>query len=235
MAATGAGPQKARGEGSGGRAEKRWQEWLHARARLMPGLLIESPSWVRQAFEHDWAPMQALARQVKRLPPALAGFLLGYSSGFVAIATGESRYVPGPVSLRGREVHNVAFVSVADLARDNEQPLHVIGHLVDHHLGCGGRPQGRWLSEGGGVTPAWQKAGERLSGLFALGYGVDEVARSGVRDYFARSLALYCRDRRRLNVADPQIEKWLRNTLWNETFWQEQGLEFRGPGMEAYP
>lgn len=220
MAVTGAGQQTTGGPGSGGRAKKQWQDWLHARARLMPGLLIQSPSWVRHAFEHDWAPMQALARQVKRLPAALADFLLDYSSGFVAISTAESRYVPGPVPLWGREVQNVAFVSVADLAGDNERPLHVIGHLVDHHLGCGGRLQGRWLSEGGGVTPAWQQAGERLPGLFALGYGVDEVARSGVRDYFARSLALYCRDRQRLNVADPQIEKWLRSTLWNKAFWQ---------------
>ncbi len=186
----------------------------------MPGLLMRSPSWVRDLFDHAWAPMQALARQVKRLPAALADFLLSYSGGFVAISTGESRYVPGPVQLRYREVQNVAFISVADLARDNELPLHVIGHLIDHYLGCGGELQGRWLSEGGGVTAAWQEAGERLPRLFALGYGVDEIARSGVRDYFAQSLAIYCRDRQRLNVADPQIEKWLRSTLWNKTFWQ---------------
>jgi hypothetical protein len=95
----------------------------------------------------------------------------------------------------------------------------VLGHLIDHYLGCGGAADGHWLSEGGGVTPAWQAAGARLPALFALGYGLDEVAQSNARDYFAQSLALYCRDRQRLNVADPQIDKWFRNTLWNDAFW----------------
>lgn len=187
----------------------------------MPGLLLRSPSWVGDLFEHAWAPMQALGRQVRLLPPALADYLLRCSGGFAIISVGESHYVPGPVEFRGRQMQNVAFVSVTDLAGDNERPLHVIGHLADHYLGCGGELNGRWLSEGGGVTLVWQRAGERLSRLFALAYGVDEIARSDLRDYFAQSLALYCRDRRRLNVADPQIEKWLRSTLWNETFWQE--------------
>ncbi len=117
-------------------------------------------------------------------------------------------------------MHNVAFVSVEDLARDNDRPLHVIGHLIDHHLGCGDDPDGLWLTGGGGVTPGWQQAGNRLAGLYPLGYGVDEVARSSVRDYFAQSLAIYCRDRQRLDVADPQICRWLRNTLFDERFGQ---------------
>jgi hypothetical protein len=110
-------------------------------------------------------------------------------------------------------VENVAYVSVKDLARGNEQPLHVVGHLIDHYLGCDGDLEGSWLSGGGGVTPSWQQAGERLMRLFSLGYGIDEVARSSVRDYFAQSLAIYCQDRQRLNVADPQICKWFRSTL----------------------
>ena len=69
--------------------------------------------------------------------------------------------------------------------------------------------------------PAWKEAGARLPGLFALGYGVDEVAQSSIREYFAQSLAFYCQDRRRLNVADPQIHKWFRSTLWDEAFWDQ--------------
>jgi len=131
-----------------------------------------------------------------------------------------SSYQPGPATLRGQAVENVAFVSVQDLSLNNERPLHVIGHLIDHHLGCGGDAQGPWLSEGGGGIPLWQEAGARLGSLFALGYGIDEVARSNVRDYLAQSLALYCRDRQRLSVADPQVTKWLRSTLWNDAFWR---------------
>jgi hypothetical protein len=197
----------------------RLQEWLHARARLAPDLLARSPGWVRGVFDHAWAPMQALARQIEPLPAGLWDFLLSCPGGFALIVPGESRYAPGPAAIRDRTVHNVAYLSAADLARDNERPLHVLGHLIDHHLGCGGEPDGPWLSDGAGVTQRWGEAGARLPRLFALGYGVDEIAGANVRDYFAQSLALYCRDRQRLNVADPQIDKWFRSTLWNETFW----------------
>jgi hypothetical protein len=70
------------------------------------------------------------------------------------------------------------------------------------------------------MTPTLRQAGERLPRLFALGYGVDEVAQADVRDYFAQSLAIYCQDRKRLNVADPQIVKWFRSTLWSDGFWR---------------
>ena len=192
----------------------------------MPDLLSQSPPWVRAVFDHSWAPMEAMARQVACLPPALLDHLLTYDRGFVAICTGDSRYSPGPMTLRHQRVENVAFVAVGDLANDNERPLHVIGHLVDHHLGCGGASNGRWLSEGGGTVPHWQQAGERLPRLFALGYGADSIAQSNPRDYFAQSLALYCRDQQRLNVADPQICKWFRSTLWHQGFWQ-----FDNPGQ----
>jgi hypothetical protein len=197
--------------------------WLRARARLMPNLLPQSPPWVRSVFDHAWAQMEALARQARLLPAALWDALLDLPTGFVAIGNSESAYHPGPTTLAGREVQNLAFVSVEDLALDNERPLHVIGHLIDHHLGCGGAPEGAWLSEGGGIRPRWQAAGERLPGLFQLGYAVDEVAAAGGRDYFAQSLALYCRERRRLNVADPQIDKWLRSNLWHAGFWRVTG------------
>jgi hypothetical protein len=61
-----------------------------------------------------------------------------------------------------------------------------------------------------------------------LGYGVDEVAQSHPRDYFAQSLALYCRDRGRLNVADPQIYRWFRSTLWNKAFWPQENVKQEG-------
>lgn len=70
------------------------------------------------------------------------------------------------------------------------------------------------------MVPRWREAGRRLEHLFALGYAVDSVAQASVRDYFAQSLALYCRDRQRLNIADPQIDKWFRSTLWDEAFWR---------------
>lgn len=196
------------------------QDWLQARARLMPNLLPQSPPWVHSIFQHSWAPMKSLAEMVRPLPDELWAFLLSCEGGVAAVCPGESRYVPGPVTVGRLQAQNVAFLSVQDLALDNEQPLHILGHLIDHYLGCGGEAGGPWLSEGGGLFPAWQEAGQRLPDLFALGYAVEEAAASNVRDYFARSLAWYCRDRAQLNVADPQIDKWFRSTLWDESFWR---------------
>ncbi len=200
--------------------EHRLHTWLLARAKQKPGLLVQAPPWVRAAFDHTWAPMAALAQQARCLPSEVWDYLLACAGGFVAISVGESRYVPGWTNLQQRPVRNLAFISIEDLAANKEDPLHVLGHLLDHYLGCGGEPEGRWLSDGEGMHPGWQEAGARLARLFALGYGVDDVARSNVRDYFAQSLALYCRDRRRLNVADPLVCKWFRSTLWHKAFWQ---------------
>ena len=198
----------------------------------MPNLLAQSPAWVRGTFDHSWAPVQALAQQLHYLPPQVWPRLLHWESGHVAVCAGASHYAPGPAVIRHQHVTNVAFVSVEDLALGNERPVHVLGHLLDHHLGCGGDVNGPWLSDGGGTSARWREAGQHLADLFVLGYGVDAVAQSNVRDYFAQSLALYGHDRQRLNVADPQIYKWLRGTLWNETFWnmdqvQEEGSEHR--------
>ena len=205
----------------GSNPESPARTWLHARARLMPNLLSQSPPWVRSVFGHSWAPMRTLMERLDCLPSHVWRQLLEWDTGYVAICNAETHYCPGPASIRQLHVANVAFVSIEDLALANEQPLHVLGHLIDHHLGCAGRENGPWLSEGGGISPSWQQAGRRLPDLFALGYAVDPVAQSGVRDYFAQSLALFCLDRQRLNVADPQIEKWLRTTIWNEAVWKD--------------
>ncbi len=201
--------------------------WLRSRARVLPRVLLQSPPWVRGVFDHAWAPLETLAREIRFLPTWLWEHLLSFEGGFAAICSGESRYVPGPAALRGSRVRNVAYVSVADLAQANERTLHVLGHLVDHHLGCGGDYEGAWLSGGGGTTAVWQEVGARLPRIFALGYGVDEVARSNPRDYFAQSLALYCRDRQALEVADPQITRWFRATLWADAFWRAVHREAR--------
>ena len=193
--------------------------WVHARVRSAPRLLTQAPRSVRAVFDHGWAPVEALSTQACLLPARLWDHMLSYTGGFAVICLGESCYLPGPATVRGQTVYNVAFVSVEDLAHGNDRPLHVIGHLIDHYLGCGGDPDGLWLTGGGGVTPAWQQAGNRLAGLYPLGYGIDDIARSDTRGYFAQSLAIYCRDRQRLNVADPQICRWLRDTLFDERFW----------------
>lgn len=194
--------------------------WLRARARLLPGSLDEVSGWAREVYEHEWAPVQMLSRWLSCLPARLWDALLQWESGYALLWAGESTYEPGEIEFRGRLHYGVARLSLADCAgRAPNRVLHVIGHLVDHHLGCGGEAEGAWLSEGGGVTAAWREAGQQVPRLFALGYGYDEVAQSGLRDYFAQSLVAYCRERQALNVADPQIARWFRATLWSSRFW----------------
>ncbi len=196
-------------------------DWLRARARLMPGALDAITGPARGEYAHEWAPVQVLGRLVACLPSGLWDALLRWESGYAVMIAGDSRYEPGQFDFRGRSLRGVALVSLVDLAGEAPgRALHVMAHLVDHHLGCGGEAEGAWLSEGGGMVPAWREAGQRLAPLFALGYGLDETARSGIRDYFAQSLAAYCRERRALSVADPQIAKWFRTTLWSPRFWE---------------
>ena len=195
--------------------------WLRERVRLVPGSMGRAAPEARRTFGSVWAPVARYGEAVRRLPDELWAFLLGGEGGYVAIRAGDSHYRPGPAQLRGRDVSNVAYVSIDELAQGGLGPLQVLGHLIDHHLGCAGQPAGRWLSDGGGLTPGWCAAAERLPGLFALGYGIDPVARSSQRGYFARSLAWFCRDRQALNVSDPQMERWLRNTIWSPAFWRQ--------------
>jgi hypothetical protein len=98
------------------------QDWLLARARLGRRLLIEAPPWVRGRFDHAWAPMMALAGQIRALPAALWDWLLLWPGGYAVVCTGESRYVPGINQVGPERLENVAFVSVEDLATENEQP-----------------------------------------------------------------------------------------------------------------
>ena len=201
--------------------------WVRARARLAPGVLVGSRPWIRRRFDHAWAPMQALAGMVACLPNGLWGFLLWCEGGYAVITKAQSGYRPGPAVIGDKTVENIAYLSIEDLAGPSDRPLHVFGHLIDHYLGCAGAPTGPWLTGGGGLTADWQEASARLPRLFSLGYGVAEDEGVDERDYFARSLAIYCLDRGRLNVMDPQIEKWFRSVLWNESLWRRT-LDFMG-------
>jgi hypothetical protein len=196
--------------------------WLRARLRIAPNLLSRAAPATRRRFAHAWAPTVVVQRQVRVFPAALQDYLARCPTGWLVVAPRSSGYAPGPQPLRGTTLHHVAYLSVDDLAAGNEAPLHAIAHLIDHHLGCGGAEEGPWFSEGGGPTPGWQEAGARISGLFALGYAVDPVAAASLRDYFAQSLAVYCLDRQRLNVADPKIYRLLKSTLLSDAFWRGQ-------------
>ena len=202
-------------------AKDSWLKALvQAKVSLAPRALESSPPTVRRSFESDWAPVNALARRLRCFPVGLLRFLAEHDAGHIVLAARDFHYVEGEQTVRGRSLCNVAYVCVGDLTDESERPWHVVAHLLDHLMGCGGQPGGTWLSDGSGLTPRWREVGQRIHKLFPLGYGIDEAAQPNARDYFAQSVAWVCYDRQRPNVADPPMEKLLRTTSMNDAFWR---------------
>jgi len=195
-----------------------FQQLKLTKIHLSPRLLENCSRHIAEQFDSLWAPAEKLARHLHRLPTSLVRFLTRTPRGHMVITPGAPNYEPGVQLLRGRELEAVAFVSLTDLVEDPLHTLHVVGHLLDHLLGCRGAPTGRWLSDGHGVNPSWAEIGQQIPALYELGYAVDNIAMAGPRQYFARSVAWYIYDRCQLNVADPQIERLLRQTVFDEAF-----------------
>jgi len=187
---------------------------------VAPRALDLSAPEAQQRFAHVWAPLEELSSRLDRLPTGLIRFWLQQPTGHVVITHVASSYEPGEHPLKEQALRNVAYVGLSDLAQGSLEALVPVARLLDHLLGNGGTEAGPWLSERGGTSPALQKVGARVAGLFPLEHGFDVRARTDARAYFARSLALYCYDRRALNVADPLLERLLRTTLCAEAFWR---------------
>ena len=190
------------------------------RMHVAPRALELSPAAAQRRFMAVWAPLEELLSRLGLLPLGLVRFWLQQPGGHVVITHLPPSYEPGTRLLKRHALHNVARVSVSDLARDSLDALVPVGHLLDHLLGCAGAEDGKWLSEAGGLNPALSRVGTRVAELFELGYGFDKAARDDVRAYWARSLALYLHDRGALNAADPLVEKLLRTTVLSSAFWR---------------
>lgn len=166
------------------------------------------------------ALLKALLRQLTPLPTALLRWWAAHPRGHVVI-TGQGRgYVPGPQTAGAYTLDGVAWVSAEAVLSKDAGPLEAVAHLLDHLLGCHGEEGGPWLSEGGGISPAWREVGARLHDLFALGYGPTPETQTDPRAYFAWGFALSLRDSRSLNVMDPRLQRFLHATLLSERFWR---------------
>jgi hypothetical protein len=190
------------------------------RIHLAPCALELSPQEAQRRFAAVWAPLQELALRLRPMPPGLVRFWLERPSGHIVITHSSSRYPPGRQLLKRHALDNVAFVSVADLAREGLDALVPVGHLLDHLLGNGGDAGGPWLSEGGGFTDRLRTVGGRVAELFPLGHAIDAAANASPRAYWARSVAQYLHNRNSLNLADPLVERLLRTTVFAGAFWR---------------
>lgn len=189
------------------------------RMHVAPRTLDLSPLHLRERFGNIWAPLEELTRRLRPLPAGLVRYWLAQRGGHVIIVHHPSRYEAGDQPFGSQSLHNVAYVSLSDLASDSIEALVVVGNLLDHLLGSGGE-EGPWLSSGGGTNSPLREVGARIAEYFPLGHGFDEMARTDPNAYFARSLAQYLHDRRSLNAADPLVEKLLRQTLLSDAFWR---------------
>jgi hypothetical protein len=131
-----------------------------------------------------------------------------------------SRYDVGERRLGSRTLVNAGYVSASDLKDDSPRVRMPFIRLLDHLLGCHGQAGSPWLSDGGGITPAWQEVGRRIQENFSLGYATDPDARVNPQEYFSHSVASYLQDRRGLLVADPPMGRLLRTTLLDDAFWK---------------
>lgn len=215
---------------AGGMLERLKMERFH----VAPRAVELSSAAAQRRYPQLWAPLEDLVSWLRPLPDGLLRFWLKQPGGHVVVTHLTSHYQPGEGRLKNTTLRNVAYVSASDLAADPIEALAPLGSLLDHLLGSAGSAGGVWLSAGGGVHDALRELGLRVVDLFPLGYGFDQAACADIRSYFARSFALYLQDRRRLNVADPLLERVFR-TLLSDAFWRAKRMKPLVGGEECTP
>lgn len=178
------------------------------------------PSSAR-ATQSTWSLALAFASRLSIFPVALLQWWLGQPTGHAVIGGGNSFYQAGACTIKRRVLVNVVWIAPADLQGDRGRIYAALASLFDHLLGSGGAETGEWLSEGGGIDPAWQRVGQRILETFRLGYAPPAQA-STPRAYFAWAMALYCTDRQALTTADPLIARLLYTTLMDQSYWERR-------------
>lgn len=193
---------------------------LHSRVHGLPGApkrtLADAP------FTTTWGGGIYLISLLGGLPASLLGWWAAQVAGHILLTDGDVGYVPGDLAVGDLTVRSVSRVPLDLLAQDPLAALALALQPLDHLLGCGGDEAGRWLSHGGGITPAWQEIGRQIHQLFGLGYGMTPAAQTDPRAYLAQGIVAILHQGRRLNTADPKLDRLLRGSLLNEGFCRNQ-------------
>lgn len=135
------------------------------RLHVAPRTLDLSPVHLRERFPNIWAPLEELARRLRPLPAGLMRYWLAQRGGHAIIVHHPSRYEVGEQPFGSQSLHNVAFVSLSDLASDSIEALVVVGNLLDHLLGSGGR-RARGSPVGEAPTRLCTRLGRALPSTF---------------------------------------------------------------------
>lgn len=179
----------------------------------------DAGSRAQARFSSGWSAAIALARLLGGLPETPLRWWAAQPNGHLLLTAADDSYATSLLT-EGKELSAVAALPIGWLAEERERALAWALRPLDHLLGCGGAAGGPWLSDGGGVTLRWQRVGEQIAHLFPLGYGPSAASRQDPHIYLAAGLAAAMTDRRRLNVADPKLERLLVSSLLSLPFWR---------------
>lgn len=192
---------------------------LRQKIHVVPGALAQSSGDIRQELDSGWNGSTQLVQDLAGLPDAALTWWAAQPRGHILLTAHSDAYEPARLKSDQRHLEGVAQISLSTLVRDPHQAACLALHPLDHLLGCGGAPQGAWLSDGGGINPRWRTVGEQVVKLFDLGYGLSPRARQDPHFYLAEGLVLAMQEKRRLNTADPKLQRLLKASLLNDGFW----------------
>ncbi len=155
------------------------------------------------------------------LPKALVSVWAAKKRGVLIIdAEQMSRFENGPFYWRDMQANGAIYLPIDC---DAQQLWQQVGIWLDHFAGSFG--QQRRLSEGVGVTKSLLDAATRFKKIAELGYANDFLHTTNPSLLFVRAIVAYQLTRRHLNTADPLLTRWLKNTIFNEAFWEKVGRE----------
>ncbi len=212
-------------------ARRRKKLYPTTRALWLAGLWFSGPDPIR-------ALRKALDEVLFFLPSPLLASFVTHTAGYVLVVphvpTGlrprRSCYVEGDVYVEGRTFPNAVFLLGVDLAGGRGVGQHEVAHLLDHLLGSDGRPEGAYLSEGGGTTPFLQELGRELYSLYLKRPAGGYRAWIGPRGYLARSVQAYVTRPEELRNEDPAMYGFLDGVLLSEAFWKDKEGDVGHPG-----
>lgn len=201
---------------------------LQRKIHVAPDAYAAGPGAVKIQFASGWSGAIEAARLLGGLPEDGLFWWAEQPHGHLLL-TGEERGYADAAAVDGETVQGVALLPLESLTGDVRVALTELVRPLDHLLGCRGVAEGVWLSQGGGISPRWQRIGEQIARLFPLGYGGSESSRQDSRAYLAEGLALALADRHRLNREDPKLERVLVGSFLSPGFWRnfraESGMD----------
>ncbi|MBX2998436.1 MAG: hypothetical protein KF893_07980 [Caldilineaceae bacterium] len=190
---------------------------IHVRADA----LARSRGDVQERLPSSWRAAVEIVHHLGGLPEDAFLWWAEQPAGHILLTAGESGYSADPLEHAGNVLTGVASIPLRQILYEPEQATIRALLPLDHLLGCGGDVQDRWLSEGEGIHPRWARIGAQIADLFTLGYGLSEAGREDPHHYLAEGLWTAIHDRRRLNLADPKLDRLLRSSLLSPPFWRK--------------